>query len=116
MESHRKPTQQEKRLLEFLIKQSSVNIPYNWEQGLLVRTMDDGGMGSLYLFYEGEDIKDRKFGKQVSEFQFKDADGVDVIASLNLDDIGVLFELDIWKTDFGKLLKLPDVFALSGHL
>lgn len=109
MEYHRKPTQQEKRLLELLIKKSSVEISENWEHGLLVRTMSDGGMGSLYLFYEGEDLKDRKFGKQVSEFQFKDDDGIDVIASLNLDQNGVLYELDIWKTNFEKLIKLPSV-------
>lgn len=108
MEYYRKPTRQEKRLLELLIKQSSVEIPENWELGLYVSAMDDGNMGSLYLFYEGEDIDDRKFGQQVSEFQFKDVDGVDVIVSLNLDDKGILFELDIWKTDFGGLIKLPD--------
>ncbi|WP_420885213.1 DUF6984 family protein, partial [Candidatus Symbiothrix dinenymphae] len=36
-----------------------------------------------------------------------DEDGVDVIASLNIDDTGDLYELDIWKTDFSPLIKLP---------
>ncbi len=48
------------------------------------------------------------FGKQISDFQFTDVDGVEVIASLNVDSDGNLLELDIWKTDFGKLIKLPD--------
>lgn len=71
--------------------------------------MDDGEMGSLLLFPEGILNEKRKFGEQVSDFQFKDEDGIDVIASLNLDDNGKLLELDVWKTDFSKLIKLPDL-------
>lgn len=109
MQLSRKPTIQEERLLELLVKKSSVAIPDNWKDGLLVRPMDDGEMGSLHLFPKGDVIDGRAFGEQVSDFQFTDLDGVEVIASLNLDNAGNLFELDIWKTDFGKLLKLPDL-------
>ena len=109
MELSRKPTIQEERLLELLVKKSSVTIPDNWKDGLLVRPMDDGEMGSLYLFPQGDVIEGRVLGEQVSDFQFTDLDGIEVIASLNLDNAGNLFELDIWKTDFGKLLKLPDL-------
>lgn len=108
MELTRKVTQQEERLLQILIKKSSVVISENWKEGLLVKPMNDGGMGSLYLFPKGKIIKDRILGKQVSDFQFKDLDGVEVIASLNLDNNGNLFELDIWKTDFSNLIKFPD--------
>lgn len=84
-------------------------MPENWKLELLVRSMDDGGMGGLYLFPRGQIIEGRLFGTQISELQFADLDGVQVIASLYLDTNGDLFELDIWKTDFGKLLKFPDV-------
>ena len=70
--------------------------------------MDDGEMGSLYLFPKGEITEGRVFGEQVSDFQFTDLDGIEVIASLNIDENGELFELDIWKTDFSKLIKFPD--------
>ena len=109
MESNRKPTGQEERLLEILVKKSSKVIPKNWKEGLLVRSMDDGEMGSLYLFPEGKIIENRVFGEQVSDFQFTDLDGIEVIASLNIDSNGNLFELDIWKTNFETLLKLPDL-------
>ena len=66
-------------------------------------------MGSLYLFPQGKINESRKLGRQISEFQFTDIDGVEVIASLNVDVDGVLFELDIWKTNFEKLVKLPDL-------
>jgi hypothetical protein len=67
--------------------------------------MDDGGMGSLLLFPNGNIVEGRKFGKQISDLQFIDSDGVEVLASLNTDVDGNLFELDIWKTDFGMLKK-----------
>lgn len=109
MESNRKPTRQEERLLELLVQKSSLEIPKDWKNGLIVRPMDDGAMGSLYLFHQGKIFENREFGEQVSDFQFTDTDGIDVIASLNVDTHGNLFELDIWKTDFGKLIKLPDL-------
>lgn len=109
MELSRTPTIQEERLLELLVKKSSIAIPENWKDGLLVRPMDDGEMGSLYLFPQGKVIEGRVLGEQISDFQFTDLDGVEVIASLNVDNNGNLFELDIWKTDFGKLQKFPDL-------
>jgi hypothetical protein len=105
MELNRRPTEQEERLLELLVKKSSIILPDNWKDNMLVRPMDDGEMGSLYLFPDRKVIKDRNLGEQVSEFQFTDLDGIEVIASLNLDEKGELFELDIWKTDFSRLIK-----------
>ena len=107
MESNRKPTIQEEQLLELLIERASFVVPKDWKNRLLVCPMDDGGMGSLYLFPEGILVENRLFGEQISDFQFTDTDGVEVIASLNIDSDGNLFELDIWKTNFGKLLKFP---------
>lgn len=109
MELNRKPTLQEEKLLDFLIKKSSVVLPENWKEGLLVRPMNDGEMGSLYLFPKGEIKENRILGEQVSEFQFTDQDGIEVMASLNIDDNGNLLELDIWKTDFNKLIKFPEI-------
>lgn len=105
MELNRRPTSHEERLLELLIKKSSITFPINWKEELLVRPMDDGGMGSLYLFPKGIIKEDRIFGDQVSEFRFTDQDGIEVIASLNIDKNGSLYELDIWKMDFSSLVR-----------
>jgi len=105
----RKLSKDEARLLELLIKKASFIISYNLEDDLDVKSMDDGGMGSLKLFPKGISHDNRLFGKQVSECMFLDEDGIDVIASLNLDDEGELFELDIWKTDFSSLIKIPEI-------
>jgi hypothetical protein len=75
----------------------------------MVKPMDDGGMGSLFLFPNEGIITNRMLGEQVSEFEFFDKDGIKVIASLNIDQEGNLFELDIWKTDYSPLIELPNL-------
>jgi hypothetical protein len=107
MESIRKPTPLEEGLLEYLIQRSSVAIQPDWKINLMVSPMDDGGMGSLLLYPNGKTDDKRLFGQQVSDFQFKDEDEIVVIASLNLDKAGNLFELDIWKTDYTSLIRIP---------
>lgn len=109
MVTNRRLTKQEERLVEALVIKSGIDFPIGWKDHLLVSQMDDWEMGSLYLSPEGLHKEKRSFGKQISELQFTDIDGVEVIASLNIDESGNLFELDIWKTDFSKLLKLPDL-------
>jgi hypothetical protein len=64
---------------------------------LLVNPMDDGGMGSLAI---GENYDNRQLGEQIAEYMFKDLDGTPVSAALNVDELGELYELDIWKVDF----------------
>ena len=110
MESSRKPSQDERRLLEFLVQKATVKFPSNWNTNLFVKPLNDEGMGSLLLLPEGVVIdSNRLLGEQVSEYQFADEDGVEVIASLNIDDAGRLFELDIWKTDFSPLIGIPEM-------
>lgn len=109
LQTIRRPTYKEKRLIELLVEISDLHLSYDWKEKLMVRSMNDGGMGSLYLFPNGIDREKRIMGKQVSNFQFKDKDGVDVLVALNIDKNGGLFELDIWKTDFQEIIELPDL-------
>ena len=51
-------------------------------------------------------ITQRFLGSQISDCQFKDTDGVTVIASLYLDREGNMYELDMWKTDFSSLKEI----------
>lgn len=109
MELNRKLMPKEEKLLEYLVKHASITFPENWKEDLFVCPMNNDGMGSLYLFPKGKTSEDRVFGKQVSDFQYTDKDGVIVIVSLNIDGDGDLFELDIWKTNFDKLDELPNI-------
>ena len=106
MEQNRKPTIQEELLLEILVKKSLIPFHENWKDGLLVHPMLDGQMGSLYLFPKGKNYTNRLFNRQISDYSFEDNDGILVIASLIIDQNNELFELDIWKTDFSKLLAI----------
>ncbi|WP_439481620.1 DUF6984 family protein [Cyclobacterium plantarum] len=102
-------SEKEAKLLDLLIKKAGLVLPSDWKSKLLVRPMKDDGMGSLLFFPKGEIKENREFGEQISECQFEDKDGVEIIASLNLDKEGELFELDIWKTNFGPLKSFPDL-------
>lgn len=102
----REPTIEEVQLLDKLIENASIDLPLNWKSTLKVKPMNDGDMGSLLLFPNRANNCNRIFGEQISEYQYKDIDGVDIIASLNIDSNGSLFELDIWKTDFSPTKKI----------
>ncbi|WP_246602025.1 DUF6984 family protein [Chloracidobacterium validum] len=105
----RNPSPKEFMLLEFLVGEADLSEASEVIlEGLKVADMDDGGMGSLRLFPKGSDDRDKKIGKCASTCHFTDEDGVEVVASLNLDQHGNLYELDMWKTDFGKLIRIPD--------
>lgn len=103
----RKITEREKVLLKYLITSVNYQTENNWEEKIRVKSLDDGNMGSLELFLNNNLKKDRIFGEQIAECYFFDTDDVKVIASLNIDDNGNLYELDIWKTDFSPLSEIP---------
>jgi hypothetical protein len=66
--------------------------------------MSDGGMGSL----RSVNTKPRRrFGSALGYAQFRDSDGILVLAALDADQDGDLFELDIWKVDVSSLQRIP---------
>ena len=71
---------------------------------LQVKEANDGGMGGLVFLSKN---KDRHLGKDIASCEFDDQDGVKVIATLSVDNFGDLYELDVWKTDFSKLISFP---------
>lgn len=75
---------------------------------LAVRPMDDGEMGGLTLLPKGLENAGRSFGKQLVLGEFPDSDGVLVSISINVDERGRLYELDVWKVDFSPLLAWAD--------
>jgi hypothetical protein len=92
---------QERPLVEYLFGLARMSTDFNT---LLVEPMSDGGMGSLAL---GTDHSSRKFGRQVAECYFVDDDQVPVSVTLNVDENGVPFEVDVWKVSFGATDRWP---------
>lgn len=108
----RRATKSELLLISFLVKRANLCLNDNWQENLIVTPLDDGGMGSLILNLGDERNSNRIMGSQASECHFLDEDGINVMASLNLDKNGELFELDVWKANFEPLTSLPsDVSA-----
>ena len=103
----RKPSADEERLIDALIRRSTKELSEDWKSVLTVEAMNDGGMGSLLLFPEGRAVEKRVFGGVASKIEFKDEDGTAVLVSLNLDKDGKLLEVDIWKVDFTPLIRIP---------
>lgn len=96
----RKPTPEELELIGYLISTASVTFPDDWFEGLMVRQREnDPVSGSVYLLPKGKDNDGRKYGQTVSEYQAEAGNGILIIASLNTDTDGNLYELDIWRGD-----------------
>jgi hypothetical protein len=108
----RKPTADELRLLEELAALAHLKDSEKWLATIEVDSMNDGHMGSLKLSSDGSDQVHSSTGKvtALATLQFEDDDGVQVIATLNANEGGVPIEVDVWKTDFSRLRRIPAVF------
>jgi len=105
----RTPSLDEWRLLDHLVGRApQLHLPAAWRGAIRVQSLADGGMGSLRIVSADAQQPGRRFAARVAECRFTDQDNVDVIVSLNVDQEGTLFELDIWKTNFGQLLRVPE--------
>jgi hypothetical protein len=54
-------------------------------------------------------------GRELIAVGYTDEDDVPVSISLNLDEHGGLFEIDIWKVDFSPLRRYPSPSDLNLH-
>ncbi|MEQ8358202.1 MAG: hypothetical protein RH860_01860 [Cytophagales bacterium] len=75
---------------------------------LLVSEMHDGSMGSLFIHSKNQK-SERKFKDRIAEAKFLDKDSVPILVSLNVDQFDELFELDIWKVDYSRVIKFPEI-------
>ena len=75
---------------------------------VVVRELNDGGMGSLEFNFDPNQKERRQFGKTVATAEFIDSDGIPVSLEIYLDAAGNLYELDVWKVDSSPLIAWPD--------
>jgi hypothetical protein len=110
-ESFRSATAAELRLLRALVAAAGSEARPEWVEPWRVKNMPDGGMGGLTLAPRAHgSAATRTFGRCVAAVRFRDVDGVEVIASLNLDTQGDPFEVDVWKVDFSPLQEIASRF------
>ena len=108
--SIRNPSNEEMRIIHFLANKAHYKRP-NWEFGLKVCELQDG-MGSLLLLPKESAGKNRIFKEQINDIMFKDADGIPVIVSLNIYKDDCLFELDVWKINFDRVVNYENLFQV----
>jgi hypothetical protein len=70
-----------------------------------VRDLQDGGMGSIEFLFEN--VEGPRHARRIAEADYMDSDGIPVSIGVNVDQYGKLFEIDIWKLDFGRLKTYP---------
>jgi len=102
--SSRLLSEREMSLVNCLLREASLVHVLNQQK---VIEMNDDGMGSLYFVHPFKTYEQRLMKKCVIEKQFIDSDRTPILVSLNVDDEDLLFELDIWKADFSKVLRYP---------
>lgn len=111
MSDYRLPTSGEKRLIRALMERSRCPSAFlEHLDALLVKNMDDGGMGSLRVLLPARSASSEVMKSQAAELQFTDADGEVVIASLHVNEDGLPLEIDVWKPAFSPLVRIPDDF------
>jgi hypothetical protein len=103
----RSPTPDEIRLLRVLATRAEIGDADKWARELRVRSMADGGMGSMELQAVGPPPPNTGRIVEMSSLTFRDSDGVAVIATLNGDEDRRPVEVDIWKTDYSPLREIP---------
>lgn len=110
--SKRNLSEQETELIKKLLKSAGRNNNLVNLQSIEVQDMSDGGMGSLYIVNNQKSPEQRTFGQRIAELQYKDVDEVPIIASLNIDKEGDLYELDVWRVDYNPVIRLlpPEPF------
>jgi len=96
----------EKRLLRLLLSGADSSPGADSLELIEVEPMEDGGMGSLYFPHAAKCREQRRLGKRIAQTEFTDDDGILVSVTLNVDQDGDLFELDVWKTDFSPVTGL----------
>jgi hypothetical protein len=98
--------QEESDILHALLQFVPADAQPPVDDDLRVVDLLDGGMGSI-RFTDGQS-SNQKMGRELVTAHCVDADEIPVILSINLDEAGRLFEIDIWKVDFSPLIRYPN--------
>jgi hypothetical protein len=98
-------------LEELTTRATGLRLEPGWIEKVRVRAMPDSGMGSFEVAKPTGAAENRSLGRVAAELTFYDVDGVLVTVTLNTDADDELFEVDVWKTDFTPVARIPSSFA-----
>ncbi len=106
MESIRKPTSDEIRIIRYLAEKAKCKLEASWESKLMVKPITDMRIGPVYLLFQSEFVEHKK-EFLVADCQFCDIDNVPVVLYLLVDEDGIPCELDMWKCDDTPINAIP---------
>ena len=98
--------QEERELLSALLNRVLADARPQVKEDIFAIDLTDGGMGSIRIA-TGHEQPGRRMGRELAAAKYEDEDGVLVSVSLNVDQHGELFEIDMWKVDFSPLRRFP---------
>ncbi len=102
----RKLHPEERQLLIGLSRGRSIeNMVMSAVANAYVKDLPDGGMRSVQFVSQVK--TSRRFGCEALEGTFMDEDGVPVSVSINLDQDGDLYKIDMFKADNSPLIRYP---------
>lgn len=100
----RKLTKNEIILIEFMLELFHYQRPAKFLESILATELSDGGMGSLRFATKNDDSH---FARELGQINLLDTDSIPLNISINLDQYGELYELDVFKVDFSSLKQFP---------
>ena len=106
MESNRKPTSDEIRIIRYLVDKAKCKLEASWESKLMVKPLTDMEIGPIYLLFQPECTEPKK-ELLVSQCVFCDTDNTPVVLYLLVDEEGKPCELDMWKADDTPINAIP---------
>ena len=106
MESNRKPTLDEIRIIRYLVEKAKCKLDDSWESNLMIKPLTDMKIGPVTLLFQSEDSGISN-GYLVSECGFYDTDNIPVALYLLVNEKGIPCELDMWKADDTPINAIP---------
>ena len=112
MESYRKPTTDEIRIIRYLAEKANCRLGDSWENKLIVKPLTDMRIGPITLSFTSE-YTEKGCGFSASDCSFYDTDNIPVALYLLVDEEGAPCELDMWKADDSPINTIPSCDKLE---
>ena len=93
----------ELELLKFMLSDKKHDHLLNGIGSLRVNELVDGHMGSIRFI----SLLNERQASCLETAEFRDVEGSNINVTINADQTGALYEIDIWKYDFTPVIEFP---------
>ena len=96
-------------IIEHLLKVSGLREKFEFPGRYWAQDYLGVGNNNILIVHETNISKDRRPGVQLGDLEFRDSDDILVQTSLDLDQGGLIFDLDVWKVNDEQIIHWPSV-------